>query len=93
MAGASAKIITRQAVEMVKELTWVRAGGPKKVRTRLLEHFAAVRSFPGNHSDYHESDAIGRRIEISVLGGWAIHYWIDGADRHVKVLALKAADK
>lgn len=66
---------------------------PKKVRTRLLQHFVAIRSFPGNHSDYHESDAIGRRIEISVLGGWAIHYWIDGADRQVKVLALKPADK
>lgn len=66
---------------------------PKKVRTRLLQHFVSIRSFPGNHSDYHESDAIGRRIEISVLGGWAIHYWIDAADRHVKVLALKPADK
>ncbi len=66
---------------------------PKAVRQRLLEQCTKIRSFPGNHSDYHETDAIGRRVEISVHAGWAIHYWIDSADRHVKVLALRAADQ
>lgn len=66
---------------------------PKPVRRRLFDHLVKIRSFPSNYSDYHGSDTVGRRIEISVLAGWAIHYWIDSADRHVKVLALNPADQ
>ena len=62
---------------------------PKKVRSRLLGHFASLRSAPDQYADYHERDASGRRIEISIFAGYSIHYWIDFADRHVKVLALK----
>jgi len=66
---------------------------PKKVRSRLLDHFVRLRSTPDRYSDSHEYDGIGRRIEISVFGGYAIHYWIDFPDRHVKVLAIKPADR
>jgi hypothetical protein len=31
-------------------------------------------------------------VDISIHGRFAIHYWTDFADRHVKVLALKPAD-
>jgi hypothetical protein len=65
---------------------------PKKSRTQLINHFYKIRSFPENHSDYHERDNAGRRIEISIFAGHAIHYWIDSADGHVKILALKTAD-
>ncbi|HEX7469416.1 MAG TPA: hypothetical protein VF437_01580 [Verrucomicrobiae bacterium] len=65
---------------------------PKKTRTRLINHFYKIRSFPENHSDYHERDSAGRRVEICVFAGHAIHYWTDFADRHVKILALKPAD-
>jgi len=65
---------------------------PKNARTRLLEHFRKVRASPDDTSDYHERDGIGRRVEISVFGGHAIHYWIDHADQHIKILALKPAD-
>jgi hypothetical protein len=66
---------------------------PKRSRTRLLNHFAKLRSTPDRYSDYHEHDRTGRRIEISVSAGYSIHYWIDFADRHVKVLAIKPADR
>jgi hypothetical protein len=68
-------------------------GLPKSKRDLLLRHLTKIRSFPSNHSDYHERDGVGRRIEISIVSGWAIHYWIDSADRHVKVLALERADR
>ena len=66
---------------------------PKRIRTRLLNHFVKLRAAPDQHSDYHEHDSIGRRIEISVFAGYSIHYWIDFPDRHVKVLAIKTADR
>jgi hypothetical protein len=44
-----------------------------------------LRAFPTNYSDYHETDAVGRRVEVCILSHWAIHYGIDGADQHVKI--------
>jgi hypothetical protein len=66
---------------------------PTPARSRLLAHFVKLRSTPDQFADYHEHDAIGRRIEISVFAGYSIHYWIDFADRHVKILAVKSADR
>ena len=66
---------------------------PKRIRTRLLDHFDRLRATPDRYSDYHEHDHTGRRVEISVFAGYSIHYWIDFADRHVKVLAIKLADR
>ena len=65
---------------------------PKQSRARLLAHLSKLRQFPEGHSDYQERDGIGRRVEISVFAGYAIQYWIDSADRHIKVLALNPAD-
>jgi hypothetical protein len=79
-------LIDLEAIEVLDGL-------PKKMRNRLLDQFHKIRSFPTNYADYYESDAMGRRVEICILSGWAIHYWFDFADRHVKVLALKPADK
>ncbi len=64
-----------------------------KVRTRLLDHFVRLRSAPDRYSDGCEHDNIGRRIEISIFAGYSIHYWIDVPDKHVKILAIKAADR
>lgn len=64
---------------------------PKKKRALLLERFVSLRSSPDQYADDHERDISGRRIEIHIYAGYAIHYWIDFADRHVKILALKVA--
>jgi hypothetical protein len=63
---------------------------PKTGRRRRLEEFHRIRSFPGNFSDYQEYDAAGRRVEIRIVSGWAVHYWDDIADRHVKILEALA---
>jgi hypothetical protein len=65
---------------------------PKAQRQRFLALFDKLRAFPSNYSDYYEADAVGRRVEVCILSHWAIHYWIDGADRHVKILAIRSAD-
>jgi len=65
---------------------------PAKNRKRLLHHLPSLRSAPDRLSDYFEHDAIGRRVEISICSGHAVHYWIDFADRHIKVLAILPAD-
>ena len=65
----------------------------KRSRTRLLDHCVNLRLTPDRYSDYHENDEVGRRVEISIFAGYSFHYWIDFADRHIKILAIKPADR
>jgi hypothetical protein len=65
---------------------------PRSRRAALFAHFRDLRAHPERHSDYVEHDEHGRRVDVSVLGGLAIYYWIDHADRHVKILRLVVAD-
>ena len=38
---------------------------PKAQRRRFLALFERLRAFPTNYSDYHEADAVGRRVEVA----------------------------
>lgn len=57
-------------------------------RRRLFDHFLAIKKFPGNCSDFVEVDKTGRSLHVSLFGGFQIRYWIDDADRHVKILRI-----
>jgi hypothetical protein len=61
-------------------------------RARFFAHFRQIREHPERHSDFVEHDDTGRRVDVSVLDGFAIYYWIDHADQHVKILKLVIAD-
>jgi hypothetical protein len=58
----------------------------------VLAQIRRLRDFPVNLSDSSCSDADGRRLDVSLFEGLAIYYWIDGADRHVKVLKITIED-
>ena len=75
-------------LEVVSQLQALSVGR----RRRLLGHFALLERYPSAHSDYVDTDANGRRIDVSVREGFAIYFWIDEADRQVKILQLIAAD-
>ena len=66
---------------------------PKRVRTQLVDHFEKLRSTPERYIAAYERDEVGRPVEISVCANYCVHYWIDFADRHVKVLAVTPAGK
>ncbi len=78
-------LIDLEAVDVLQTL-------PVTRRRRLLDHFRKIERFPSAHSDYADTDAQGRRVDVSVTDGFAIYYWIDEADRQVKILLLIAAD-
>lgn len=61
-------------------------------RKRLFAQFRRIQGFPGNYIEYTERDPSGRRIAVCVFQEFAIHYWDDFADRHVKILAITPAD-
>jgi hypothetical protein len=59
----------------------------------LHKRLRQIRDFPFNHSEVSELDDIGRRIEINILGKYAIRYRIDDADGEVKVVEIVLADR
>ena len=59
----------------------------------LLKRFREVAAFPSTFSDFVEHDAAGRRVDVHIYGKFAIKFWDDFADRHVKILDLHFADR
>jgi len=68
------------------------ASSKPSLRRKLVAHLSKIEAFPESKSDYFENDSKGRRIDIAICSANAIHYWIDFADRHVKVLRISQAD-
>ena len=48
-----------------------------------------MRDFPGNYSDFVEVGERGRQLNVCLFGDFQIRYWIDDADRHVKILRIE----
>jgi len=61
---------------------------PVTRRRQYLEFFRRIQEFPANYSELQETDDTGRMLDVCVFYGTEIRYWIDDADRHVKILRL-----
>lgn len=66
---------------------------PRKEQKLLRNRFVAIQGSPSKYSDYTDSDISGRRVEIHICGKYAIKYWVDHADRHLKILDTHFASK
>lgn len=78
-------LIDLAALELLMQL-------PSARRRRFIEHFHQLQDFPSVHSDFRDADSAGRLVQVSIFDGFAIYYWIDEADRHVKILEIITAD-
>jgi len=65
----------------------------KPVQQELHKRLRQIQEFPSQHADYAERDPTGRSLHVSIVGDYAITYWEDFADRHVKVLEIARADR
>ena len=77
------------AIEVLDFLRTLR----RREQQDLLNRFRQIAAFPSNFADYIEYDATGRRIGVRVFRNFAIKFWDDFADRHVKILDLHFADR
>lgn len=77
------------AIEVVEFLRTLR----RRDQQDLLTRFRAIAAFPDAHADYPEADATGRRVEVHVFRKFAIKFWNDFANRHVKILDVHPADR
>jgi hypothetical protein len=75
----------------IEVLEFLRTLRPKD-QTALLKHFREIAASPSRFSDFSEHDSSGRRVDVHVFGRFAIKFWDDFADRHVKILDVHLAD-
>ncbi|MBI5775252.1 MAG: hypothetical protein HZA89_16135 [Verrucomicrobia bacterium] len=66
---------------------------PRRDRLLLRDRFVAIQDRPRLFSDYAEPDSVDRRVDIHICGKFAIKFWEDFADRHVKILDVRFADQ
>ena len=65
---------------------------PRREQVALRRRLGEIQSFPTRFADFQEPDSTGRSLDVHVHRGFAIYYWEDFADRHIKVFSLRRAD-
>lgn len=66
---------------------------PVKTREALRCAIHSIGRDPLGRSDALDRDAVGRRMQIAVIGDYALMYRMDETDHHVEVLDIHAADR
>ncbi len=61
-------------------------------RDAIWRRLGEIAEMPDRFEDFHERDARGRELAGHIFGGYAILFWDDLADRHLKVLEITSAD-
>ena len=65
---------------------------PGRVQRGVHGLFSRLEEAPDSVSEFNVTDETGRQLDGFIVEDWAFYYWIDFADRHVKVLAVEPAD-
>ena len=79
-------LISIEVIEFMERL-------PSGTRRMLRNAVAVIRDDPLGRSDAEDYDEIGRLLQIAIVGDYALTYWVDHADRHIKILDVHAADR
>jgi len=79
-------LISIEVIEFMERL-------PSRTRKVLRNGIAGIGRDPLGRSDAEDYDEIGRLLQIAIVGDYALTYWVDDADRHVKILDVHAADR
>jgi len=78
-------LVDIEALEFLRRLR-------RREQENLLKRFREIATFPAKFSDFVEHDSTGRCVDVHVFGKFAIKFWNDFADRHVKILDVHLAD-
>lgn len=79
-------LLTLRAINFLKQCK-------KPDRERIENRIALLQTDYHSLSEFEETDANGRLNDVTIVQQYAIHYWIDPADEHVKVLDIRNADR
>ena len=62
-------------------------------RRQLRKRFAELLESRARWEEFVDRDAGGRTLGVTICGRFAITFWDDFADRHVKILRIVLADR
>jgi hypothetical protein len=79
-------LIDYEVIEFLETLS-------RKDQQSLRDRFVTIRGNPSKFSDFTECDPTGRRVDIHVFGRFAVKYWQDHADQHIKIMDAHLADR
>jgi mRNA-degrading endonuclease RelE of RelBE toxin-antitoxin system len=79
-------LISLEAIEYLETL-------PKSVRQRLRARFVAMLEEPAMFSDFVCRESDNRRLDVHVVGPYAVYFWDDFADRDLKIIRIEKADR
>ena len=65
----------------------------RKEQPLIRREMLRVRDFPYNHADYPEKDELGRQYHVNIFEKYALKYWIDEADGHLKIMEIRPSDQ
>jgi hypothetical protein len=65
----------------------------RKTRDLVLNFLDFLANNPFGEGDYQEPDAVGRPVQIKVLGDCALTFWTDHAVKEIKVVKVEKADR
>ena len=65
----------------------------RRDRDFLVARFEAIREFPSRYVDYRTTDESGRELDGHIADRFAIVFWDDFADRHMKIMDVTWADQ
>lgn len=66
---------------------------PLKTRRAIRDVIEAIGQNPVGLSESQDQDEVGRLMQIATVGDYAIMYWIDEADCHLKILDVHSIDR
>ena len=79
-------VMPRRVVEWMESL-------PRSLRRQIDRRFDELERFPHNLSLGRTISASGRPLEVNICAGHEIYYWIDFAERQVKIVAIRKVDR
>ncbi len=79
-------LIAMDVVDFVERL-------PSRFRKAIRSTFTSIGEDPLGTSDANDYDDSGRLLHVAIIGEFALMYWIDDADQHVKILDIHSADR
>lgn len=79
-------LMSLRALEFLEKL-------PARIRRRIRARIQEIEQYPDQCAEFSDTDESGRLVDGCVVDGYAIIYWQDFPDRHVKVMKIELADR
>jgi hypothetical protein len=73
----------------------VLASAPKSgpQREKVFHFIRSLAENPDALGDFSETDGVGRKVQVKVIGRYALTFWADHAVSEIKITHIKLADQ